>query len=110
MKLLITFLCAPLAILTGPGTPYYAGMPPEHLRGPATVVVKAVHPDQLVGTCGSDVPPGLELKGCAKMDWLGRTHIVMPDPCLRGEIDETARILCHEISHAAHGWPGDHPL
>jgi hypothetical protein len=99
-----------LSVLTGPGTPHYAGLPPERFQGPATVTLKIVAPEHLVATCGSDVPPGLELMGCAMSDWLGRRYVVMPDPCRNGASDETARILCHEVGHAAHGWPGDHPL
>lgn len=96
-------------LLTGPGTPYYAGLPPERYQGAATVTVKIVAPERLVATCGSNVPPGLELMGCARKDWLGRRYIVMPDTCADGECDETARILSHEIAHVK-GWPGDHPL
>lgn len=105
--LLAAIAVAPL--VTGPGTIYFAGMPPERFQGAATVELMVVAPEALELACDMSPPDGLTLKGCARTNAKGQPYIIIPDPCRLGEVEETARILCHELSHV-NGWPGDHPL
>lgn len=112
---LLAMLLAVAPIATGPGTIYFAGMPPERFRTLASLKVIVTRPESLASFCNVTLPkppPGQELtlKGCARSDIFGRPYIVIADPCPLGDFEDTARILCHEIAHAAGGWPGDHPL
>lgn len=107
MKLLAALLAA-TPLVTGPGTAYYAGMPPERFRGPALVRMQVVPEAELYTACNSKPVSELRLLGCARKDWLGRPYIVVPDPCPRGEVEQTARVLCHELAHAARGWTASH--
>lgn len=103
-------LAVSAVLLTGPGTPYYDGLPPARYSGPATVTLKIVEPRRLEESCGRlETPENLTLLGCARTDWLGRRYIVIPDTCSDGACDKTARIIAHEVGHVL-GWRSDHPL
>jgi hypothetical protein len=99
----------------------------------ATVPVQgAVTPNkgtEVQGTINSDLPP-LKYRGdisttvafvndlnkaCGEPPkdkrWLGcrRGGIVyMPNPCPTGQVEEYAKIMCHEMGHV-NGWTRDHP-
>lgn len=113
MKLLALALAVgPIA--TGPGTMFFAGMPPERFQGAAIVKLVVARPESLPALCDytmPETPPEqhLELKGCARTDIWGRPYIVIADPCPMGAYEETATILCHELAHTR-GWAADHPL
>lgn len=107
MKLMAALIAA-TPLVTGPGTAYYDGLPPERFRGPAVVRMHVVPEADLYIACGSKRIEGLKLLGCARADFLGRPYIVIPDPCPLGEVEQTARIICHELAHAARGWTALH--
>ncbi len=114
MKLLAMLLAvAPIA--TGPGTIYYAGMPPERYRALTIIKLVVTRAESLPKACDYTLPKTppdqrVTLMGCARTDIIGRPYIVIADPCPNGHFEETARILCHELAHAAGRWPADHPM
>ena len=91
---------------TGPGTPYYSGMPPVRYQGEGIAIVAFV--DDVSPYCGT-APAGLVVLACTQSMKDGTPVIIMPNACLFGDVDAYARILCHERGHAA-GWPSNHPL
>lgn len=104
-------LAASALLLTGPGTPYFSGLPPARFRsGETTVTLRIVAPERIHAACGARKRTGLTLRGCARRNWFGGATIVLPDPCPDGTRDRTARILCHELAHARGGWACHHPL
>lgn len=95
-------------IKTGPGTRYFAGLPPARYVKGGFVTVLFVHPDQLYEACGAPRVAGMELKGCARMMKSGQKAVIVPHPCVALDGQYTV-VLCHELGHHQ-GWPGDHPL
>jgi hypothetical protein len=78
-----------------PRTLYFDGMPPESMRGPATLTVTFGS----LAVCG-DNP---QIEACTTPDKV----VHMPNPCdFPGQ--SYARILCHEKAHSRFGWPADH--
>lgn len=103
-------LAAPSApVETGPGTRYYAGLPPVRYVKGGFVAVLFVHPAQLYEACGTKPIPGMVLHGCSRVMKTGQKAIIVSHPCLALDGPYSA-ILCHESAHALGGWPGTHPL
>ncbi|MGX7895451.1 hypothetical protein [Tsuneonella sp. HG222] len=98
--------CAPSApVETGPGTPHFAGMPPERFMREDVAVVLFVKD---VGKFCGTAPEGLTLIACVR-EVSDRKIIFMPHPALYGENDFYARIMAHELAHVA-GWTANHEL
>jgi hypothetical protein len=81
-----------------PKTLIFDGMPPERMRGPAVVTVST----GTVAECGTP-PSGGIFEACVRGDNIIHTD----NPCDHPD-QSYARLLCHEIAHAAHGWPAEH--
>jgi hypothetical protein len=89
---------------TGPGTPHYAGLPPERFWQEDVAIVVFVN--DVTEYCGT-APPGLVMLACMKKQD-GQEFIVMPHPVSAGLAgDPYARVMAHELGHHA-GWSGKH--
>lgn len=94
-------------VATGPGTPYFAGMPPARYDGTGAAIV--VFTDDVTQFCGG-APEGLVIVACVRRTKEGAPFIFMPNPRPAAELgDPYARILHHELAHVR-GWEADHPL
>ena len=88
---------------TGPGTPFFAGMPPVKYQANNAQVV--VFTSDLRQFCGAP-EPGMVILGCARK--MGNTPVLfLPNPCLLGDREFYARIACHELGHR-NGWTALH--
>lgn len=107
----LSLLGAAQPVATGPGTPYYDGIPPVKYQRTGFAIVLFVPPALINQACGAtDMPPGLTLLACTRRLKAGPKVTIMPDPCAFATTSEYARILCHENAHALGGWSGTHPL
>lgn len=83
-----------------------SGMPPERFRGNAASVVVFTDRAGIEAICGKSEPPNIML-ACRRAFPNGTPLVVMPNPCLLGESEFFAKIMCHEMGHV-NGWTGNH--
>src|SRR6478736_984492 len=84
-------------VATGPGTPYYDGLPPERFFHEGAAIVLFV--GDVSPYCGY-APPGLTTIACTIETDKGTPVIIMPHPITLGrQGDFYARVLAHELSH-----------
>lgn len=112
MKALLALCLAPLLaaptvpIQTGPGTPYFAGMPPERFIREVAVMALFVAPSRIEDLCGPP-PEGMVVMACVRR-LEGVEVVIMPHPIVaHGEV--YADLLTHELAHVA-GWSREHEL
>lgn len=94
------------SVETGPGTPYFDGMPPARYDGNVAAIVVMV--DDVAPYCGPPPPEGLQIVACARRLKDGSPIIFAPNPRPYAEAgDRYAQIMLHEGAHVA-GWSGNH--
>lgn len=94
-------------IVTGPNTPYFAGMPPAKYDGTGVAIV--VFTDDVSQYCGPAVA-GLTIIACVRHTKDRTPFIFMPNPRYAAEAgDPYAQVLHHEVAHVR-GWAYDHPM
>lgn len=81
------------------------GMPPERFRGNVASIVIFTDRAGIDEMCG--VAPVGQIIACARRLRDGTPIIVMPNPCVIGDKELYARIMCHENGHI-NGWGPDH--
>lgn len=84
--------------------PVYSGMPPERMQGDSISIVAYV--TDVPAYCGK-APPGLVIHACVRVID-GLTITFLPNPCPWGNHEYIARLACHEMAHASHGWTSNH--
>jgi hypothetical protein len=83
-----------------------SGMPPERFRGNGAAIVLFTDRAGIDAYCGVAEPPNIIL-ACRRELTNGASVLIMPNPCILGESEFYAKLMCHEKGHAL-GWSGDH--
>jgi hypothetical protein len=101
-------LAAALATLAPNSTLHNSGLPPVRFQQESIALTAFVHPAKIDQFCGK-APKGMVTLGCAyKPKKKGEPHLViLPDPCILGETESYAKLVCHELGHV-NGWPRTH--
>jgi len=89
-------------------TEWSDAMPPQRFRGDGVATVFFLSRADIEQICGAgrQPPAGSAVLACSTRK-NGRKIIVMPNPCVVGDIDYYARLMCHENGHIA-GWGALH--
>lgn len=83
-----------------------SGLPPERFRGNAAALVYFTDRTGVEQLCGTAEPPNIMI-ACKRSFAGDGVIVIMPNPCLIGEAEFFAKIMCHEMGHVQ-GWGGNH--
>lgn len=101
----LAFFGLAAAEVTGTGTRWFDGMPPERFRQENSAKVLFVR--DVTPVCRQTPPKGLRVIACTVRLRGGETIVVMPHPCDTAHSDRYALIACHELGHV-NGWSSEH--
>lgn len=87
-----------------PTTMTYDGMPPARFQASAEMHVKYVPDPNTEGACG--ISSTGRFAACVRGPMNNRI-VYLPNPCALGDIEQFARLTCHEMAHV-NGWPINH--